>query len=267
LDHEGRNTVGSVETLSVTLDAEETHTLLVHAQRRYRAQMDELLLSALWSTFNAWTGAPCLAVMLEGHGREAQFEDVDLSRTVGWFTSLYPLYLESESDAGFDITVPRIKDEVRAAKRHGVDYGLLRYLSPRAEVRARLAALPEPEVIFVYLGQFNRPPSEELDWGVAVEASGRQRDPANARAQRFEIAAAIADQQLAVSWTFSRACHDAATIENLAGTFIARLRSLIDHCRSTGVDAEAADATEFSAASLSERDFARIKQQLTSRVG
>src|SRR5262249_16422912 len=87
----GENTAGSLRGAGVALSAEATRALLQQAPRAYRTQVNDLLLAALAQAFAAWTGSPRLLVELEGHGREELFADLDLSRTVGWFTSIYPV--------------------------------------------------------------------------------------------------------------------------------------------------------------------------------
>jgi hypothetical protein len=93
-------------------------------------------------------------VELEGHGREELFEGVDLSRTVGWFTSAFPVLLEVPAGGGAGELLRSVKDQLRAVPARGIGFGILRRLSPDAAVRERLAAIPAPQVNFNYLGQF-----------------------------------------------------------------------------------------------------------------
>ena len=91
---EGRNLIGGTRTLRLHLTAEETTALIKHAPRVFRCEINDLLLTALAQAFCRWSGAPKLRVELESHGRADLFEDVDLSRTVGWFTSSQIVILE-----------------------------------------------------------------------------------------------------------------------------------------------------------------------------
>ena len=90
---------------------------------------------------------------LEGHGREELFPDVDLSRTVGWFTTLFPSFCAARPARAAGERVRAVKESLRRPGA-GIGFGLLRYASPDPEVRARLAALPQPGLAFNYLGQF-----------------------------------------------------------------------------------------------------------------
>src|SRR5262249_24139211 len=96
VDHaagEERNTVGTSRTVSVVLDEAQTRALLQEVPAAYRTQIGDVLLTALVDAFAPWTGRDDLLVDLEGHGREDLVEAVDLSGTVGWFTSIYPVRL------------------------------------------------------------------------------------------------------------------------------------------------------------------------------
>ncbi len=101
----------------VALSEEETQALLTEVPQAYHTQINEVLLTALVQAFARWTGQPSLLVHLEGHGREDLFEEVDLSRTVGWFTSLMPLVLTLPEDQGPGEAFKGIKEQLRAFPR------------------------------------------------------------------------------------------------------------------------------------------------------
>ena len=141
----------------MTLDAERTRQLLQQAPAAYRTQVNDLLLTALARVLCRWSGQPSALVQLEGHGREALFDEIDLTRTVGWFTSAYPLRLtplQVEEAAGQGASIKAIKEQLRAVPHKGLGYGVLRYLADES-CREALAALPLAPVTFNYLGQFD----------------------------------------------------------------------------------------------------------------
>src|SRR5207248_11451144 len=88
----------TARTVSVTLPSDETQVLLHEAGRAYRTQGQELLVAALTQALCEWAGHDSVTVKLEGHGREELIAGMDLSRTVGWFTSLYPVRLTAATD-------------------------------------------------------------------------------------------------------------------------------------------------------------------------
>ncbi|MBV6332714.1 non-ribosomal peptide synthetase, partial [Pseudomonas aeruginosa] len=160
--------------LVLTLDAERTRQLLQEAPAAYRTQVNDLLLTALARATCRWSGDASVLVQLEGHGREDLGEAIDLSRTVGWFTSLFPLRLTPAADLGESLKA--IKEQLRGVPDKGVGYGLLRYLAGE-EAAARLAALPQPRITFNYLGRFDRQFDGAALLVPATESAGAAQDP------------------------------------------------------------------------------------------
>ena len=163
-----------VRNVSTRLDASRTRQLLQEAPAAYRTQVNDLLLTALAQVICAWSGESSALVQLEGHGREDLFSDIDLSRTLGWFTSMFPVRLVPAEDMASSIK--GIKEQLRATPDKGLGHGLLRHLgSP--EARAALAALPQPRITFNYLGQFDGDFAEGALWVPASEGRGAGQDP------------------------------------------------------------------------------------------
>jgi amino acid adenylation domain-containing protein/non-ribosomal peptide synthase protein (TIGR01720 family) len=143
---------GAPERRTLELDAAVTRALLEDGPRRQRARVDELLLTAFVRAHGRWSSQPQLLVDMEAHGRDVFPDDLDVSGVVGWFTTRYPLLLGgTHADAA--AALAETKSRMRSVPRGGIGYGLLRYLSPNADVRADLARLPRPPVSFNYLGR------------------------------------------------------------------------------------------------------------------
>ena len=254
------NTAGSSALVTVSLTQEETRALLMEAHTAYDTRITDLLFTALWQSISEWIGCPRVAVSVEGHGRESLFDDVDLSRTVGWFTSLYPMYLEGPQDPVPEQLIPYFKEQLGAVPNNGLGFGILRYLCPEPEVRSALAALPEPEIVFVYLGQLDVAFGASAQWAPAPEPGGAQRDPQGQRRHLFEVSVAVRDGLLVSNWIYSRNCHKAATVEALAERFVGSLRSLVEHCREAA--SQGRGAQKFSAGRLSQQDLDAIRERL-----
>src|ERR1044072_1414049 len=111
---------------------------------------------------------------MEGHGREEVSQGVDVSRAVGWFTSIYPVVLESKAAEEVGTALKRIKEQLRAVPRRGLGYGVLRYLGS-GEVSARLREMPRAQVGFNYLGQLDQVVGAERWLGIAKENAGAER--------------------------------------------------------------------------------------------
>ncbi len=242
----GDNTFSSVGVVSAALSAEETLALLQEVPQIYHTQISDVLLTALAQAFTNWTAARSLFVDLETHGREPLFDDVDVSRTVGWFTSMFPVLLDlGDTDLPGE-ELKRVKEQLRGIPNHGIGYGLLRYLTEDDEIASKLAAMPQPEVSFLYMGQFDQVVSENSVFGPADESDGPSRCPQARRTHLLEITGRVAGGCLQMEWRYSWSIHSHTTIEGLADNFLEALRSLISHCRSPGtVGYSPSDFAEF----------------------
>jgi amino acid adenylation domain-containing protein/non-ribosomal peptide synthase protein (TIGR01720 family) len=214
------------------LDEDETRALLTEVPPAYGTEINDALLAALLRVLGPWTGSPWLLLDLEGHGREPLSPDLDVSRTVGWFTSVFPVVLELPPEDGPGATLKAVKERLRAVPGRGIGYGLLRYLHPDPEVRRRLADLPRAEVGFNYLGQLDQVLGGDSPFSLAPEPAGPSRDPRAARTHVLEIESRVSGGRLEVEWLYSRRRHRAGTIGRLADAYLDELRALIEHCRS-----------------------------------
>jgi amino acid adenylation domain-containing protein/non-ribosomal peptide synthase protein (TIGR01720 family) len=233
LDHDtGDDDVASSATVSVSLSAQETHALLHEVPSAYHTHINDVLLTALAQAFVQWTGVPSLLVDLESHGRETPFEDLDLSRTVGWFTSVAPLLLDLSAAWQPGEALMSIKEQLRRVPVAGFGYGLLRFLGQDEDVAARLRALPQAEVSFNYLGQIELGFSTALPFQLAPEWAGPPHDLQARRRYLLEVNGSVAAGQLQFGWRYSQNRHRRSTVEQLARAFIASLQALIAHCQS-----------------------------------
>lgn len=225
----GPNTEASSGRVSASLGVEGTRQLLQEAGRAYRTQVQELLLAALARTLCRWTGGEVVGVEVEGHGREEVVEGVDLSRTVGWFTSIYPVRLRA---VGQDVgeQVRATKEALRGVPRRGLGYGLLRYLHSDEAVRERLAQGGASPVVFNYLGQLDAVLAKDALFSLAEEPSGPTRSPLGLRTHALDVEARVVGGELRVDFGYSRNLHRRETIERLAGEYLAALREVVGHC-------------------------------------
>ncbi|MEZ1318102.1 non-ribosomal peptide synthase/polyketide synthase [Pseudomonas fluorescens] len=215
------------QKVEIKLDAGQTRKLLQTAPAAYRTQVNDLLLTALARVVCRWTGQGSTLIQLEGHGREDLFDDIDLTRTVGWFTSLFPVNLTPAAEVAASIKA--IKEQLRAVPDKGLGYGALRYLAEPA-VGAALAALPTPRITFNYLGQFDRQFDEAALFVPSTEGNGAAQDPGAPLANWLTIEGQVYGGELTMSWGFSSEMFDRVTIERLAHHYAAELDALIEHC-------------------------------------
>jgi amino acid adenylation domain-containing protein/non-ribosomal peptide synthase protein (TIGR01720 family) len=227
-------------TITVSLSREKTEKLLQKAPATYHTQVNDLLLTALSRTFCQWSGFSSILVQLEGHGREEIFDDIDLTRTVGWFTSVYPLRLTPSSlmnengetkskllNLADDIKT--IKEQLRSVPDKGLSYGILSYLADDA-CRVAMAELPQAQVTFNYLGQFDQSLGRDALFKSADETTGLSRDENAPLPNLQSIDSQIANGKLVIRWTYSTKCYGKNTIENLANDYLQQLEDIVEHC-------------------------------------
>lgn len=229
VDGAGANTVGSARSVSVTLNAEETKLLLRDVPKVYRTKITEVLMAALVLALKQWRGFDRILVNLEGHGREDLFEEVDLTRTVGWMTSIYPVVLEVRNGLGTEEVVRSVKEQLRRIPNHGIGFGILKYLSNDAKIREKFRGFPEPELSFNYLGQMDQIFGAELS-KLAQEPSGRCQSERAQRDHLIDVSAQIIQGELKLHWIYSENKHKESTITELAGHYIRELRRIISLC-------------------------------------
>ena len=151
----------------------------------YGTRVDDLLLSALVRALQPWTGRSDVLVDVESPGRESLFNDVDLSRTIGWFTAVAPVHLEA-GDGTPGAVIKATKETLRHLHHHGLSFGALRYLSSDADVRAALERVPRAELLFKYSGSLDAIVSGSALFTFAAESAGpwrADREPALASAR------------------------------------------------------------------------------------
>ncbi|WP_258382621.1 non-ribosomal peptide synthetase, partial [Streptomyces sp. NTH33] len=229
-DLTGGNTAADEETVTVSLGGEDTRRLLKDVPDAYRTRVNDVLLCALGRVLARWTGQDRVVVALEGHGREDLFDDVDLARTVGWFTTMFPVGLDVPRDAGLGAALKTVKENLRAVPRGGVGYGALRHLHPTAG--RELPGLPQ--VGFNYLGQ--------QDWDAA--GGGLLRAPHGGltggmdrsadRPHLIDVLGRVTGERLEFTWSYSRQVHRRDTVARLAEETAEELRRIVRHCAEPG---------------------------------
>ncbi|MFB7175468.1 amino acid adenylation domain-containing protein [Streptomyces sp. NPDC056254] len=195
----------------------ETAAVVSGLPRRLGVEIREVLLTALARAVTAWTGQPELLVEIEGHGRQSAFGPLDISRTVGRFSTLAPLVLRPGE-------LTDVRDQIREMPHHGVGYGLLRHLHPDPAVRARMARVPAPEIGFNYWGDV----SEYFtgDARPVVDSFGHHRSGLGHRTRTLDLMAMTSDGTLRLVWTYSTDLHTEATVRALADRFTDELHTL-----------------------------------------
>jgi amino acid adenylation domain-containing protein/non-ribosomal peptide synthase protein (TIGR01720 family) len=253
LKGDGDDTAGTAASVTVALAAERTRLLLQEVPPVYHTRIEDVLLTAFARAWWRCRGQLVVGIDLEGHGREDLFTDVDLSRTVGFFTTVFPVALELAEEQDPGEALRSIKEQLRRVPGHGIGYGLLRYLCADPEVRSRLSAGRDPDVRFEYLGQLDSALAGASLFSPSDETAGPAESPLGRRSHRLEVNARVLEGELWVDWTYSPSCHRRSTVESLAHSFLAELQELISHCLTLAVGGFT--ASDFPLARLATTDL------------
>jgi non-ribosomal peptide synthase protein (TIGR01720 family) len=185
-----------------------------------------VLLTAQLTALASYTGSRRLQLDLEHHGRPELAAELDLSRTVGWFTAVFPAVFELP-EASLLASLLAVKEQRQRIPSHGLGYGLLRYLCPDAPLlQAEIAQAPS-DVSFNYLGQLDASLADSSLFAVAHEAVGPTQSPQARRTHRLEVNAWILHECLHVQWIYSENLHRLSTIAAMAQRFTDVLRALL----------------------------------------
>ncbi|MEO5816458.1 MAG: amino acid adenylation domain-containing protein [Gemmatimonadaceae bacterium] len=223
----GSDVAANTRIVVGTIDAAQTRALLQDVPAAYNTQINDALLAALAEALGDWAGDGEIVVNVEGHGREDIVHGADLSRTMGWFTTIFPVRLPLHRvEAG--ARLKETKELLRAVPRRGIGYGVLRYLDGAETLRAQTT----PDIVFNYLGQFDQVLAGSSLFGFATEPTGAWYGPWTQRRHLLELNALVVDGRLELRWSYSTAAHTPATINALSDRYVAALRSVIAHCTS-----------------------------------
>ncbi|SHM68904.1 non-ribosomal peptide synthase domain TIGR01720/amino acid adenylation domain-containing protein [Streptomyces yunnanensis] len=281
-----RDTADGVRTLTVTLPAQWTQPLLTTVPTAFHAGVNDVLLTGLalavagWRAERGGAGGSAVLLDLEGHGREQIAENIDLSRTVGWFTSMYPVRLDPGPVSRYearafdaplvDRALKRIKEQLRAVPDHGIGYGLLRHLNPRT--RDALGDAVTPQIGFNYLGRYagSSATGDAGDWQLLFDGGGpRSQDPDMPVHHVLDINAYTKDlpegPQLVAGWTWPTDLLKEEDVEELAEGWLRALRAVAEHAQAP--DAGGYTPSDLPLVSLNQAQIDRLQNKLQNKWG
>ncbi len=239
-----RDTVSSAQQIVLTLPPKVTAPLLNRVAGAFHARINDVLLTGLVLSILKWRrqhdsgDGTSVLIDMEGHGRESIFDGVDLSRTVGFFTIIFPVRLDpgpldlEEAWAGGETlgrALKSIKEQLRAVPDNGIGYGLLRYLNP--ETASILSGMAKSQIDFNYLGRF--PVAETADWTPSESFSGGL-DPEMAFHHPLQVDSMVLERaagpELTAMWTWMPGIFSEQDVHLLAEGWFHMLEALIHHC-------------------------------------
>jgi len=233
-------------TVSFSLTPEQTEQLTTNVHEAYHTEMNDILLTALGLALKEWTGEDTIGVHLEGHGREDILDGLNITRTVGWFTSMYPMILEMKHADDLSYQLKQMKEDIRHIPNKGVGYGILRYVTA-PEHKENLSFEIDPDISFNYLGQFN----EMSDSGLFTRSgmpSGQSLSPDTEKPNALDIVGFIENGQMTMTFAYHSLEFHEKTIQSFSDSFKGHLLKIIDHCL-------AQDGSELTPSDLGDDDL------------
>ncbi len=244
------NIFSSHKSVTLSLHEELTSMLLNEANKAFNTSPLDLMLSALVIAFKKHTGRNNLAIDLEGHGREEIFDDIDLSNTIGWFTSVFPVnFAEIKSDQPDDV-IKNVKEILNKYSSAGINYGILRYLRNSGERSSVLEI--DPQIAFNYLGQFKRK-IHNGEWAFETDSLQLSTGGDEVRQYLLEINSMIVDSNLSIRFDYSDALIGNENIADFAMLYLETLEEIIRYC--TGTNNISYTASDFSESGLSQQEL------------
>ena len=235
----------SIEIFKWVLNEDDTSFLVQGANELYNTRTEDLLISALAATICSWAGVEEFAFLMEKHGRTADVLTVDVSNTVGWFTSIFPVKMNYKPEEDLGEQIKYVKEQLRKIPNNGIGFGVLKYLSGEKQ-------MPQyPPLVFNYLGnQKNTKLTDELTLIPIPEGA---RHPSSERNYSLEINAFISEGKLNINWSFTNKKFKVATIEQLTLEFEANIKSIIAYCKNK--DSGEYTPSDFPEANISQEDL------------
>lgn len=259
----GANVESSARTLSTQLDSQDTQLLLRDLPKSQHMQVYEILLTALALALVQWTGNAVQLIDMEGHGREDMFSGVDLSRTVGWFTTIIPVCLAINEKEKLDIALKAVKEQVRTLPNGGIGYGLLRYLCQDIVIKRQFSQLPTADIVFNYEGQ-SAQVLEDVLFAPSRGIEMCERALEGKRTHLLAFSASVRHGCLEVGLTYSENVHAHRTIEQVLACYIEKLRAIIHACPSSGK--ESFTPSDFPEAALSQQQLDSLMAKLSRQM-
>jgi amino acid adenylation domain-containing protein/non-ribosomal peptide synthase protein (TIGR01720 family) len=231
-DHDvDSNRLADTGRLAFRLSKEETRLLLTRVHEAFGTDTNDILLTSLALAFHAQFGLCRLPVALEGHGREDILTGTDISRTVGWFTSVYPVILEVSHKDDLARQIKEIKETLHRIPNKGIGWGILKYLTAR-EHKGDTNFNLQPRVSFNYLGQVEAGTGQRFPFEIMEDSPGHMQSPNGQRQYLLDISGIVFDNRLTLSVTYNKKQFKTRTIEGLRDHFQSELGRVITFCSS-----------------------------------
>ncbi|MGD2085545.1 MAG: amino acid adenylation domain-containing protein [Candidatus Aminicenantes bacterium] len=222
------NEVKDSQSISFSLNEEETRQLLTGVNKAFGTEINDILITALGLGLREAFGHEKTVIALEGHGREEILENMDINRTIGWFTSVYPVLLDVSYRDDLARQIKEIKESLNRVPNKGFGFGILKYLTAEANKKDIDIKL-KPRISFNYLGQFDAD-VQQKSFKMASEPVGNLHSPRAQRDYELDVTGITANKRLIMSITYNQNQFKAETVQQLMDHFKSALLQLVTFC-------------------------------------
>lgn len=259
----GPNTVDASHVFSISLTEVLTQDLLHNITKVQPITVLEILFAALSLTLIQWTGNPSISVLSESHGRTESIlnKSLNLSRTIGWFTSIFPVTFNLENATGINEIIKTIQKSISHIPNHGIGYNILRYLSENRNI-LNSNRHDDPEIIFNYLGEWDSSLNCNNLFNFMDASVGDCYGDKNIRSTTIEISVRVIDKRLKFNLEYSRNHFKISTIESIANNLIKNLHQIIDFYKAPITTFSFLTATDSAISQNAKRDAETLDVEL-----
>jgi amino acid adenylation domain-containing protein/non-ribosomal peptide synthase protein (TIGR01720 family) len=217
------------QTIGVTIEKDMTQNLLTLSHHAYNTDINDLLLTALAVAIYQWQGHCTVLINLEGHGREEIGKELDVSRTVGWFTTQYPVLLKLLDPRDISRCIIEIKERLRQIPQKGIGHGILQYLTPKEKLQD-LTFNKKPAISFNYLGEFSKKTTENTLYSMSGISKGKSISEQMETAFLLNINGRTAEGQMGFGFDYNTKEYKESSIRELAEYFKQSVIRIAEHC-------------------------------------
>ncbi|MEZ2339469.1 condensation domain-containing protein, partial [Mucilaginibacter sp. RCC_168] len=222
------NRTGDAGVVSLVLEESATAHLLSRVNQAYGTEINDILLTGLGLAVAQSFGNKSLLIGMEGHGREGVLPGIDVNRTVGWFTSVYPVILDMSYKEDLSRQIREVKETLQRIPNKGIGYGILKYLTS-PEKRGGLQFSLTPEISFNYLGEFDAD-LQEAKLELSSDSQGSALSAGAERGYNIDITGMISSKRLILSVSYNRHQYEEATINGFRDNYRDSILRIITHC-------------------------------------
>jgi amino acid adenylation domain-containing protein/thioester reductase-like protein/non-ribosomal peptide synthase protein (TIGR01720 family) len=261
-----QRTFSHIDFVTMSLSKDKTDLLMSRVNRAYNTEINDILLTALGLTVKQWSGDNKVLINLEGHGRELVVEEVDISRTVGWFTTQYPVILNMSRAEDISFSIKDVKETLRRIPFKGIGHGILKFMTPPGK-KESIQFRQEPDIVFNYLGQLGGEDYDVIDRmsEISDPCTGDSIAPGFVDNFKIDIEGITIDGRLKLDFFYHKNEYRRITIENVAKMMEVNLEKVIGHCAAK--EEKESTPSDLGYSIISIDDLERINRYISDNIG